>query len=171
MIRAGGLFAAALAGLLAFGGGAVAQDSGAEFDTSLDSLDDGVLTLEELQRLPEGSEQRELKDITTELQEHVALGQGAVIRALDKFSGEVQDIEIADGGVARFGRIDIVMSECRYPEGNPAGDAYAYLVIGNEGGDAPAFDGWMVASSPGLNALDHARYDVWVMRCITASGD
>jgi len=25
----------------------------------------------------------------------------------------------------------------------------------------------MIASSPALNALDHPRYDVWVMRCTT----
>jgi len=31
----------------------------------------------------------------------------------------------------------------------------------------PDFDGWMIASAPALNALDHARYDVWVMRCKT----
>ena len=27
------------------------------------------------------------------------------------------------------------------------------------------FDGWMIASSPALSALDHPRYDVWVLRC------
>ncbi|MGB1970407.1 MAG: DUF2155 domain-containing protein, partial [Paracoccaceae bacterium] len=27
------------------------------------------------------------------------------------------------------------------------------------------FMGWMVASSPALNPLDHRRYDVWVLRC------
>ena len=29
------------------------------------------------------------------------------------------------------------------------------------------FSGWMLASSPALNALEHPRYDVWVLRCIT----
>ena len=31
-----------------------------------------------------------------------------------------------------------------------------------------AFSGWMVASSPALNALDHSRYDIWVLRCMTS---
>jgi hypothetical protein len=30
----------------------------------------------------------------------------------------------------------------------------------------PVFSGWMVASSPALSALDHPRYDVWVLNCI-----
>ena len=33
---------------------------------------------------------------------------------------------------------------------------------------ALTFAGWMIADSPALNALDHPRYDVWVLRCITS---
>jgi hypothetical protein len=29
------------------------------------------------------------------------------------------------------------------------------------------FSGWMIADSPALSALDHARYDVWILRCLT----
>ncbi|MEZ5716636.1 MAG: DUF2155 domain-containing protein [Paracoccaceae bacterium] len=39
--------------------------------------------------------------------------------------------------------------------------------MGEEARDDPIFTGWMVASSPALNAMDHRRYDVWVLRCIT----
>jgi hypothetical protein len=28
------------------------------------------------------------------------------------------------------------------------------------------FTGWMFASSPGLNAVEHAVYDVWVLDCV-----
>lgn len=31
------------------------------------------------------------------------------------------------------------------------------------------FSGWMFASSPGLNSLDHPVYDVWVIDCKTAA--
>ena len=31
--------------------------------------------------------------------------------------------------------------------------------------DTPRFSGWMFASSPALSALDHPRYDVWVVSC------
>ncbi|MEO0381372.1 MAG: DUF2155 domain-containing protein, partial [Pseudomonadota bacterium] len=27
---------------------------------------------------------------------------------------------------------------------------------------------WMIASAPALSAMEHARYDVWVMRCTTS---
>ncbi|MWD28341.1 DUF2155 domain-containing protein [Aquicoccus sp. SCR17] len=102
-------------------------------------------------------------------QEEVSQGGGAVLRSLDKVNGEVVDLELIDGQEAVVGSIAIELDECRYPAGNPAGDAYAYLVIRDTANpEPPAFSGWMVASSPALNALDHSRYDVWVLRCTTS---
>lgn len=90
---------------------------------------------------------------------------GAVLRALDKVSGEVREIEMANGDLVEMGLIEIVLGECRYPQGNPAGDAFAWVEVRTPARDSVDFRGWMIASSPALNALDHARYDVWVMRC------
>lgn len=101
-------------------------------------------------------------------EEGVVTGSGAVLRGLDKVNAQFQDIEILNGSSVRFKRLVIDLGECRYPEGNPAGDAYAYLTIRDEGHAEPVFQGWMLASSPALNALDHSRYDVWVLRCKTS---
>ena len=92
---------------------------------------------------------------------------GAVIRLLDKVSGQLEDVEMLSGQIARLGGLDIKLSECRYPSGNPSGDAWAYLTIEDRQEGADIFKGWMVASSPALNPLDHPRYDVWVLRCKT----
>lgn len=93
---------------------------------------------------------------------------GVELRALDKISGEVVDFELTPGQTKQLGRIQVTLNECRYPTGNPAGDAFAFLVIRNAGETATVFEGWMIASSPALNALDHSRYDVWALRCITS---
>ena len=103
------------------------------------------------------------------LQERTETGTGAVLRGLDKLTGHVTDLEVDNGGYVTFGRVTIGMAECRYPEGDPAGDAFAFLSIAENNG-TDVFQGWMVASSPALNPMDHARYDVWVLRCKTASG-
>lgn len=92
---------------------------------------------------------------------------GAVLRALDKVTGAVVDLEMSVGEIVPFGRLQVTLGECRYPAGNPAGDAYGYLVIRAEDVERPVFEGWMIASSPALNALDHPRFDVWLLRCIT----
>ena len=93
---------------------------------------------------------------------------GAVLRGLDKFSGEVVDIELPAGRTVQFERLTITLTECRYPAGNPSGDAYAGLQIIEEGRESVVFSGWMIASAPALNPMEHARYDIWVMRCTTS---
>lgn len=94
-----------------------------------------------------------------------ATASGGVVRVLDRVSGKVEDIDLANGESTTYGRLQIALGECRYPVEDPASDAYAYLTIRETGKDAPVFAGWMIASSPGLNAMDDARYDVWVLRC------
>jgi hypothetical protein len=97
--------------------------------------------------------------------ERVSSAPAAVIRALDKLSGETTDIEIGRGETRRYGRLSIVLGDCRYPTDDPASNAYAWLEIRDPAMSEPAFSGWMLASSPALHAMDHPRYDIWVLRC------
>ena len=93
---------------------------------------------------------------------------GAVLRGLDKVSGDVIELEMRVGERRRLGRIEVTLGACRYPADNPAGEAFAWVEVRSDGRSDADFAGWMIASSPALSALDHARYDVWVMRCTIA---
>lgn len=110
--------------------------------------------------------QRDLGVVTSEVATPAIKGEGAMLRGLDKLNGEAVDIELANGYSVAFGDLRVDLAECRYPEDNLAGEGYAFLTIydGQEAVD-PLFQGWMVASSPALSALDHARFDIWVLRC------
>jgi len=99
--------------------------------------------------------------------QNVSTAPGAILRGLDKVDGSLTDIELATGQNRDYGHLNITLGECRYPTDNPSGNAYAYLTIKNQGAAEPVFAGWMIATTPALNALDHARYDVWVLRCKT----
>ena len=96
------------------------------------------------------------------------LADGAILRGLDKVSGKVKDIPLYSGDIAVFGTLAVLLKGCRYPLNNPAGDAFVRLVISEGPAQKNIFDGWMIASSPALNPLDHARYDVWALRCAMA---
>ena len=89
----------------------------------------------------------------------------AKLRGLDRLNGTVEDIEIAVGDTVRFARLEITLEQCRYPQGDIAKDAYAMVTIRDVREFNPRFHGWMFASSPALSALDHPRYDVWVLSC------
>lgn len=95
-------------------------------------------------------------------------GGRITLRALDRMLGRPTDIELSVGQTVLFGRIAIHVPECRYPAENPSSDAFAHIQVLDTGGNT-LFDGWMVASSPALSALEHPRYDVWVLRCASTS--
>lgn len=87
------------------------------------------------------------------------------LRGLDTLNGRAEDIELTVGETVSFGQLEITVDTCRVPELDPEGDAYAFLRIRDVRDAAPRFAGWMFASSPALSALDHPRYDVWVLSC------
>ena len=92
--------------------------------------------------------------------------EGASLRFLDKLTSETGDVTLSRGQSAKFGRLVVQLDSCRYPTGNPASDAEAHLTILEETTKTTLFTGWMLASSPALSALDHPRYDVWVLTCV-----
>ena len=98
--------------------------------------------------------------------QNVTSGNGALLRGLDKVNGQTTDIEILSGGGRAVFGLEVDLADCRFPAGNPTGEAFAFLTIRTATSAEVLFQGWMVASSPALSALDHSRYDIWVLRCI-----
>jgi hypothetical protein len=96
----------------------------------------------------------------------VTNGSGALIRTLDRLSGNVADFKITNGEEITLGNINVLMKECRYPSQSIDSNAFAFLVISGQETEKLFFEGWMISSSPALSALEHPRYDVWVLKCI-----
>jgi len=101
----------------------------------------------------------------TVAQSQVVVATGGVLRVLDRLTGAVTDYDLAPGQKQVEGRLTLRLDECRYPVDSPLSDAFAHITILDSGLTDPVFHGWMMASSPALSALDHPRYDVWVLRC------
>lgn len=91
-----------------------------------------------------------------------------VVRVLDKVTGAVTDLRLSAGETAALGHLRVTLNECRYPVSNPNGDAFTKLTVVYRDVVAPVFQGWLIASAPALNAMEHPRYDVWALRCITS---
>jgi len=100
--------------------------------------------------------------------ERVLSARGAVLRGLDKVAGTSRDMRLMNGASDMIGHLRVTLGECRYPDDNPTGEAYAWLDVQDTRANVPLFAGWMIASSPALSALDHSRYDLWVLNCITS---
>ena len=116
--------------------------------------------------LPVAAQQIPLQQVPQAARAETAIAPLAVLRGVDKISGEVEEFNVPAQGIAAFKRIAIEVDQCRYPVDNPSGDAFAWVRISDPFDDQPVrFEGWMIASAPALNAMDHPRYDVWLIRC------
>ncbi len=98
---------------------------------------------------------------------------GARMRQLDKMTGRTRTFEIAAGAAEMVDRLRVRLDACRSPEDNAQHGTMAFVQIWDtkRAKDTPVFSGWMFAESPALSALDHPRYDVWVISCTTSSGE
>lgn len=115
---------------------------------------------------PSAEEHNRAADLPT----GVVRADGALLRGLDKVTGQTRDLDLKDGDSARMGLMTVTLGECRYPADDPASNAYAWITILDDRASEPVFRGWMIAAAPALSALDHARYDVWVIRCNISGG-
>ena len=92
----------------------------------------------------------------------------AVLRALDKMTARVEELEIPTGQPFKFGTLIITVRACRVtpPEETPEAAAFLEISEFKPGeNDTPVFRGWMFASSPALSAMEHPVYDIWVTGC------
>jgi len=103
----------------------------------------------------------------------------AVIQALDKVTAESMRFEAAVGRPVRYKNLVFSVKACeRSAQDEAIEDSMVYLTIESQPRPAPgkpappprqAFRGWMYASSPGLNPLQHPVYDAWLITCRAAS--
>lgn len=94
----------------------------------------------------------------------------AVFRGLDKITGRARDINAPVGVPVKFGTLILTVQTCHTvpPEEPPETTAFVQIDEDQPGGKPKRmFSGWMFASTPALNALEHPTYDVWVITCKT----
>lgn len=92
----------------------------------------------------------------------------AVLRWLDKITGRIENIEAEIGQTIQFGTLEIIVRTCKKnpPEDTPENAAFLDVWEVKPGEPAEEiFRGWMFSSSPGLSAMEHPVYDVWVLSC------
>jgi hypothetical protein len=103
----------------------------------------------------------------------------AVLQALDKVTAETVRFEAAVGRPVRYKTLIFTVRACEHSATDePTEDSAAYVEVLSQPRAEPgrpvlppkqAFKGWMYASSPGLNPLEHPVYDAWLIACRTAA--
>jgi len=96
----------------------------------------------------------------------------AVFSGLDKITGRIISFDVYIDETVQFGALQVTPRVCytRPPTEPPLTDAFIEVdEITLNRKVKRIFTGWMFAASPGLHAVDHAVYDVWLTDCKTSS--
>jgi hypothetical protein len=96
---------------------------------------------------------------------------GVVLGGIDKVAARTAKFEINLRQQVVYNTLIIKAFACktRPPEEPPESAAFLEILERKPDGTMQKlFSGWMFASSPALNALEHPVYDVWVVSCKTA---
>lgn len=92
----------------------------------------------------------------------------AIFAGLDKITGRIISFEVAINETVQFGALRLTPRACytRPPTETPNTDGFVEVdEITLKGEVKRIFTGWMFAASPGLNAVEHPIYDVWLTAC------
>jgi hypothetical protein len=92
-----------------------------------------------------------------------------VLGGMDKVTARFSSFEVEVGQPARFGTLEVTPRACQKtpPEETPESAAFLEIDDLKDESRVRVFTGWMFASSPGVSALEHAVYDIWVLDCVS----
>jgi hypothetical protein len=107
-------------------------------------------------------------EVVTEPPSQKIANKGAMFSGLDKITGRIITFDAAIGETVQFGALQVTPRICytRPPTETPNTDAFIEVdEVTLQGEVKRIFTGWMFASSPGLHAVEHPIYDVWLTDC------
>ena len=94
--------------------------------------------------------------------------QVAIFATLDKVTARISKLEVPLGQSVKFGSLKVTPRVCysRPPTEPPKTTSFVEVEETQLDGQVKKlFSGWMFAESPGLNAVEHPVFDVWLTDC------
>jgi hypothetical protein len=107
-------------------------------------------------------------EIVTEMPSQKIANPTAVFAGLDKITGRIIAFEVSLNEKVQFGALQVTPRVCytRPPTESANTDSFVEVdEVTLQGEVKRLFSGWMFAASPGINAVEHPIYDVWLTDC------
>jgi hypothetical protein len=96
----------------------------------------------------------------------------AEFTGIDKITGRIITFDVYVGETVQFGALQVTPHVCWSSEKGEEPNTTVFVDVDEITLDRKIrriFTGWMLAESPGLNAIEHAVYDVWLKSCKDSS--
>lgn len=92
----------------------------------------------------------------------------AVFSGLDKITGRITTFDVYIGETYQFGALQVTPRACYTSSADEATKTDGFVEVNEITLDRKIrriFTGWMFADSPGLNAVEHPIFDIWLNDC------
>lgn len=92
----------------------------------------------------------------------------AEFSGIDKITGRIISFDVYIDETVQFGALQITPRVCNARDRQEAPGPSSFVEVDEITLDRKIrriFTGWMFSNSPGLNAVEHSVYDVWLTRC------
>src|SRR5487761_2433514 len=92
----------------------------------------------------------------------------ASFSGLDKITGRIINFDEDIGETVQFGALRVKTDACYTRPATEAANTDAFVEVDEitlQGEVKRIFSGWMFAASPGLHAVEHPIYDIWLTDC------
>ena len=92
----------------------------------------------------------------------------AVFSGLDKITGRIISFDVMVDETVQFGALQVTPRVCHTRPPTEPAQTTAFVEVDEitlTNSIQRLFTGWMFAASPGLHAVEHPVYDVWLVNC------
>ena len=100
------------------------------------------------------------------------IGDVGIFQGLDKITARIKTFKIKVGMQKKFGVLDINLKKCVFSKPLEEPESIAFIKVLDKSdkysvnkNKSSIFEGWIFASSPALNAMEHPVYDVSLISC------
>jgi hypothetical protein len=107
-------------------------------------------------------------EVVTEPPSQRITNKAALFSGLDKITGRIISFDVAIGETVQFGALQVTPRACFTRPSTEAQNTDSFIEVDEvtlQGEVRRIFTGWVFAASPGLHAVEHPIYDIWLTDC------
>ena len=107
-------------------------------------------------------------EVITEPPSQRVVNKAALFSGLDKITGRIINFDVAIGETVQFGALQLTPRACYTRPATETANTNSFIEVDEvtlQGEVRRIFTGWVFAASPGLHAVEHPIYDVWLTDC------
>jgi hypothetical protein len=107
-------------------------------------------------------------EVITEPPPQRIVNKSALFSGLDKITGRIISFDVAVGETVQFGALQVTPRTCFTRPTTETQNTDAFIEVEEvtlQGEVRRIFTGWVFAASPGLHAVEHPIYDIWLTDC------